>query len=674
MKKYSTLCFLLFYYCAINYAQTATQYVKAAEEATEARNFAAAAEYYKTILADESHQNDADLLYRCAESYRLSNAPKQALIYFKRIKKTENLADYNRVIALVYKQLGDFANAKTYLDKIQNPSAEVQLEAAGCALAKQKTQGVAWIIEPLKSKNINSEAADYATTTSEGKLFFTSNRTEREVEFAKPKNLSGIYTYTEQKNEKQTAPKIEPIFLPSNNKTYQYASVYETKLYLAICDDDGKKCSLAAIDIEKKIENNPVFTPLPSDFDWGNSTMPFVSRQNGELTLYFASDRVGGKGGIDIWKTSLDTLKMTWGNVENMAFNTEKDEISPFFEAETNTLFFSTNGKASLGGYDVFAYHADNDVQHLPEPINSSYDDYFFFKTTDTTAYVSSTRNPQLKKGENGLCCADIYKLKTKANRPVPAPPSSTETPPIAGIPPTLPPTAAKPLVSTPLKIDSSGTPRQPSPLPQKTPVTTLVSTPPPATTLLAEPIALYFHNDEPDPDTRITTTTRNYAQTYAHYTVLRPVYLKGYCKGLSADLQQDAADKVNAFFDEKLMANYEKLGQFMKRLTESLQQGAQITIDLRGYCSPRASSDYNIRLSKRRVSCLKNYFYRYENAVLNPYLQSGKLTLHELPLGETTAPAGISDKYDDLRGSVYSPEAAQERRVEIVQVAVDVN
>ena len=89
----------------------------------------------------------------------------------------------------------------------------------------------------------------------------------------------------------------------------------------------------------------------------------------------------------------------------------------------------------------------------------------------------------------------------------------------------------------------------------------------------------------------------------------------------------------------------------------------------IKGFTSPRAQSDYNLNLGKRRISSVRNHFEAYADGVLQTYLRSGQLKISEASFGETTARSGISDNLSDERNSVYHPEAARERRVEIVEI-----
>ncbi len=128
-------------------------------------------------------------------------------------------------------------------------------------------------------------------------------------------------------------------------------------------------------------------------------------------TLYFCSDRPGGIGGKDIYRATLQEDK-SWGNIENLGpnVNTASDEQSPFIHADGTNLFFSCNGRTSMGGYDIFqarwnaAEGKFNEAQNLGHPINTPDDDLYYTLSADgNTGYYASG-----KKGGEGL--KDIYK------------------------------------------------------------------------------------------------------------------------------------------------------------------------------------------------------------------------------------------------------------------------
>jgi hypothetical protein len=97
------------------------------------------------------------------------------------------------------------------------------------------------------------------------------------------------------------------------------------------------------------------------------------------------------------------------------------------------------------------------------------------------------------------------------------------------------------------------------------------------------------------------------------------------------------------------------------------------VKITFKGYCSPLASSDYNINLAKRRISSLKNYFTEYKNGWFLKYINNsnengGKIIFEEVDIGELEV-SKASDDFKDKRNSVYSPRAACERKIQILAI-----
>ena len=119
-------------------------------------------------------------------------------------------------------------------------------------------------------------------------------------------------------------------------------------------------------------------------------------------------------------------------------------------------------------------------------------------------------------------------------------------------------------------------------------------------------------------------------------------------------------------------MHDLEKFAELLKKV---LEDNEKVTITMKGYCSPLASTDYNVNLAKRRVSSLKNYFMEYDNGVFIPYLKNanpkeGSITFLEEDIGELKARPNVSDDYYDTKNSIYSPAAAMERKIQIIAVS----
>lgn len=101
-------------------------------------------------------------------------------------------------------------------------------------------------------------------------------------------------------------------------------------------------------------------------------------------TIYFSSNRRGGMGGLDLYKSSL-LEDGTWGKAENLGphLNTSKDETAVFSVEGGKKLIFSSKGHYNMGGYDLFYVQLKEDgkwgnVINYGYPINTTNDNKFF--------------------------------------------------------------------------------------------------------------------------------------------------------------------------------------------------------------------------------------------------------------------------------------------------------
>ncbi len=128
--------------------------------------------------------------------------------------------------------------------------------------------------------------------------------------------------------------------------------------------------------------------------------------------LYFTSDRDGGYGGLDIYKSVLDEND-DWGPAENLGptINSIYDEETPFILNDGKTLYFSSQGHYSMGGFDVFHSKLLEDGKwstplNLGYPINTVGNDLFYLpKSNGEYAFFPLNNN------ERGFGGNDIYKI-----------------------------------------------------------------------------------------------------------------------------------------------------------------------------------------------------------------------------------------------------------------------
>ena len=138
-------------------------------------------------------------------------------------------------------------------------------------------------------------------------------------------------------------------------------------------------------------------------------------------TIYFVSSRPGGFGGMDIWKTTM-TAEGAFTAPENLGstINTPGDDAAPFIHSDGKTLYFASNGRVGMGGYDLYYSTLQDDgtwsePKNLGYPINTWADEInIFINAAGTTAYMASDK----VGGYGGL---DLYSFELDDNlRPNP--------------------------------------------------------------------------------------------------------------------------------------------------------------------------------------------------------------------------------------------------------------
>lgn len=194
-----------------------------------------------------------------------------------------------------------------------------------------------------------------------------------------------------------------------NTKGHEAAiSISPDGKYLFLYKSDDKNSG----DIYMSVLNGTTFsTPEPLNQEinsehWEGSCSISADGQ----VLYFASERPGGKGGRDIWASV--KINNEWGPAINLGskINTELDDDDPFIHPDGITLFFSSKGHNSIGGYDIFYnVYKENDwteTKNMGMPLNTTDDDrYYVINSRGDRGYFSSNR-------PGGKGDQDIYIVK----------------------------------------------------------------------------------------------------------------------------------------------------------------------------------------------------------------------------------------------------------------------
>lgn len=604
--------------------------LETALEAEKENDFANAAFYYRTYLDKDSLDPEVWMSYaRCNREIYLY---RKAIYALEKVQKLDVKKTYKEVpfqLAQCLKITGNYKKAIKLYDrasrtyKKKNPSLYEQClkEKKICedALVQLQTGNSISKLPPW----VNKEEAEYSPFYKDSVLYFVRKETENQLSFHHLMKL----------REGEKKPEKVKAFFPNGEaaKMVGGISFHPSKklIICTLCEEENKKinCRLFEADLDTSGLKAKTLLPLPINESGYTFTHPTLFEKNGKTNLIFSSNRKGGKGGMDLW-LSEKTGDGQWSNPENAGpeINTAGNEITPFFCQPCSLLFFSSDGHEGLGNFDILQSKFQNSSFSKAENpgwvINSGYNDLYpmFEKNINQLFFASNRLDP--RQPEKEACCNNLFKLDNHNTIAV----------------------DEKPEVKDSVIIRKN----------------TLKS-------LL--PLSLFFNNDEPDPKTTKTKTTFSYDETYQTYIKQRQKYITEYSKGLTFDNKMQAIEEIETFFEDSVIAGYNDLEKFASQLPALLQGGGKIHLTFKGYCSPLASSDYNIALAQRRISSLINYFYRYKNEQLKPYFENKQLSISTEDIGELKASPLVSDNPLDKAGSVYSRKAAAERKIQIIAV-----
>ncbi|MEZ0486117.1 OmpA family protein [Fibrella aquatica] len=403
------------------------------------------------------------LNYYTAESYRLSNRIDQAVPFYQKAIEggavptattpdaapkpnlaDANVADLRLNYAYALKANGDYQGAQVQLQQYidSKPKSKV-----GLAKAQREIETLRAISAITAKKAdfrvtnlnaLNSPGTEYAPVLRGDELIFTASR--KDVTY---KNnglaMTGLYKAKVGQTPDETGSGSTGAQLFSGN-------VFQTdvnegtptfskdgKAMVFARGNNGKRKGGADVDLYMSRQdqsgnwNTPFRLPISDSLAWDGS--PAFSADG--KTLYFASNRAGSVGGIDLYRANVDASGR-FSRPVNMGrdINTPGDEMFPFVAAD-GKLYFSSDGHPGLGKLDVFVATRSGGVirvENMGQPINSPADDFGLTFPEPDRGYMASNRPGG--KGDD-----DIYLVE---NGSVPSGDTTTiakNTPPKAGAP-----------------------------------------------------------------------------------------------------------------------------------------------------------------------------------------------------------------------------------------------
>ena len=353
-----------------------------------------------------------------AESYRLSNRFSQSIpFYQKAIAAGETNPNIHFQLGYALKAAGKYPEAREeFLKYTQSSAPEKPLQDR--ALREIETLKIASLIGQkkkeilLKNLPFNTPGAEFSPAVVGKELVLSTSKKEKIYKNngqpmlglyklkigEEPGDLKDTPTLFSSKVYSEDVNEASPTFSP-DGKTLVFAR-----------GNSGKKKGTPDVDLYmSRLVNgewtDPKYLPINDSLAWDGS--PAFSRDG--KVLYFASNRAGGVGGIDLYRTNMDASGR-FSKPVNMGqdINTAGDEMFPYVSPD-NKLYFASDGHPGLGKLDLFVATRSQGVisiENLGVPFNTPQDDFGLIFYEDENGFFASNR-------EGGKGDDDIYYFYT---------------------------------------------------------------------------------------------------------------------------------------------------------------------------------------------------------------------------------------------------------------------
>lgn len=365
--------------------------------------------YY--LSAENFNPNNAMLNYKIGQCFLNSSFKTLCLSYFQKAYQLNPAVapDIHYCLGRGYHLDMDWDKAiQEYNAYMQG--LDMKKDADALADTKKKIEecnnGKDLVLHPIRvfldnlGKAINGQYPEYGPLISadESEMIFTSRRANgtggNEIDASSGGYYEDLYISYFKNGEWTPAKDMgPPINTPDHDATAGLSNDGQTLYIYRYGKKDGGDIWQSHLDGAAWSKPKRLTSKINSDFHESSVT---ISPDN--KTIYFVSDRPGGYGDKDIYKTTLNE-KDKWGDAVNLGptINTQYGEEGIDMLPDGKTLYFSSQGHKTMGGYDIFKSVCENGQWSEPEnigyPVNTPDDDVFFvLNASGKHGYFASVR------------------------------------------------------------------------------------------------------------------------------------------------------------------------------------------------------------------------------------------------------------------------------------------
>ena len=373
---------------------------------------------YKRAM--EINPDDALLNFKLGLSYLYSDTKSKAASFIDKAYRLnpniDDRIDYH--LGIAFQNRNDFKSAIQHFEyfKKNNPNvaAIADERISECLKADSLLQNELNVVIENLGPILNSTLDEYSPIISAdgNMLIFTSNRGEPN----KGGRHEDIYTAIKTGNTWGTPKKLGPTINTEYNDAAASLSPDGKTMFLYY-EVNGGDIYFSTFNGNDWSKPEPLNRNINTSQYW--ETCASVSPDGKKL--YFASNRPGGFGELDIYVSELDS-KGQWGKATNLGplVNTPGNDDSPYIHFDGVTLYFSSDGHPKIGNSDIFVSSLKNGKWTKPEnigyPINSwEFDGFFSISPDKKTGYYAT-----VKEGDHGG--VDLYSIKFLEPKYIPKP------------------------------------------------------------------------------------------------------------------------------------------------------------------------------------------------------------------------------------------------------------
>ncbi|MFA6806229.1 MAG: hypothetical protein WCR29_02300 [Bacteroidales bacterium] len=625
----------------IAYEKEGDAAMKAGEYETALDNYKTSKKFFKTPLR---------LFYKMGEACRMLMDYDKAEYYYQKVRTENDSLNLNKEFPNLYINLANVSISNGNIFIAQDVLEQLLKETKDSIIisyTKNKLRSIDWIIDNNKlihgtnvmnlGRNVNNESSQTSNCVLGDSLLYISNinytKSEKNGVTYYNDAFQQIFTSKIDSNNNHSPIELLPI-KEINKKNRNISNIcFDTsnqRAYYTRCSNYNDVCYIYYSSYKdgkyqkaKKLNKN-------INLRGYINTQPHIAFYNGEKIIYFSSNRNGGYGGYDLYYSVLDDKDNEVINL-GPTINSEGDEICPFYSPQDKSLYFSSNSHYGFGGFDLFKSEGWQtrwrEVKNLMQPINSPANEvYPVIILPNEKGYFTSNREGSFSS-KNKTCCNDIYMFEADV---LPEIPTMEE-----------------------IKSKSKFSP------------------------IFDLPIQVFFHNDQPNPQSTSTKTNIDYSECFKEYKSMINIYKAEATNQINDSIENAIIDSIDSFFSVRINKGMEKLDNMCNYLLTKLKQGERINISIIGYSSALYNDMYNFSLSERRIGSILNYIKKWKNGELNYYLSEMAndsipfLYIKTLPMGKIGSKSDNPKSLIERRRSVYNIDAMYERRVEVKLIEI---